>query len=101
MKEVFHSLFPRIQPYLQIGFLPTSYVDPSRWLLPESIYGTAFNNSKHVNTSGANSMTYFIYSVTLLHLLVFVQKTNFSSLKTCFLLLLKRYAHGHLIKMIQ
>ena len=70
------------------------------------VFGTIFNNSKQENASGGNSRTHFIYSVTLLHFLVFIKKAYYNSLKTCFLFFLsniqeKRCVHSRLIKIIQ
>ena len=84
INKVFHSLFPRIRPYLQTGFFPLAMWTPLGGCF-RKVFGATFNNSKQVNASGTNSMTYFIYFVSLLHFLVFVKKANFNSLETCFL----------------
>ena len=86
-KERFSQPFSENSTIFQTGFFSSAM-----WILLggcfRKVFGTTFNNSKQVNPSGTNSLTYFNYSVTVLHFLVFVKKTNFSSLKTCFLLLL-------------
>ena len=51
------------------------------------VFGTTFDNSEQVNASKTSSTTYFVYSVTLLHFMVFVKKAYYNSLKTCFLFL--------------
>ena len=70
------------------------------------VFGTIFNNSKQENASGGNSRTHYIYSVTLLHFLVFIKKAYYNILETCFLfcpsnIQEKRCVHGRLIKIIQ
>ena len=81
------------QPFSENSTISSNMLSPSAmWILLggcfRKVFGTTFNNNKQVNLSGTNSLTYFNYSVTVLNFLVFVKKTNFSSLKTCFLLLL-------------
>ena len=69
--KVLHRVFPRIWPHLQTGFFPSAIWTPLGGCV-RKVFGTILNNSKQVNASGTNSVKYFIWFATLLHLLVFV-----------------------------
>ena len=71
--KVLHRVFPRIWPHLQTGFFPSAIWTPLGGCV-RKVFGTILNNSKQVNASGTNSVKYFIYFATLIHLLVFVKK---------------------------
>ena len=91
IKKVSHSVFPRIRQYVQTGFFPLVMWTPLVGCF-RKVFDTTFNNSKQVNSSGTNSMTYFNYYVTPYIIFWYL------SFYCYYITFTKRCVHGRLIK---